>query len=411
MQSKQSVLQQTRSAGLGLLIVTLSLGAATFAQSSATQLASVVYVESNRPDQNSVLAFVRNGDGTLTQIGEFATGGKGVFDLSLQLGPFDSDQEIITNGQHDLLFAVNPGSDTVAVFRIQTDGSLVPVSGSPFPSGGSNPVSLGLAADKLIVVNKAFDPARPFLKMPSYTVFQILPNGQLSEELSAVNAPPKSAPSQAAISPDKRLVFDAQFLAGFLKTFFLQPDGTLSLGERVAPPTLPGSTTQPLPLGLWSHPKQPILYVGLVNVSMVGVYQFNHTGHLQFVTAVPDSGAGVCWIRTNDEGTRLYASNTGDRSISVFDTINPLNPVEIQHLQLQGEGNQFEIELDPSGRFLYAISQRASASTPLGQGNTLHVLTIDPATGLVAEPNSPLAITGPNGVRPQGLAVVQPLAN
>ena len=185
-----------------------------------------------------------------------------MFDLSLQLGPFDSDHEIIVNGQQNLLFAVNPGSDTVAVFRIQSDGSLVAVPGSPFPSGGTNPVSLGLAADKLIVVNKAFDPARPFLKTTSYTVFQILPGGQLGEEVSAVNAPPKSSPSQAAISPDKRLVFDAQFLAGFLKTFFLQPDGTLSLGERVAPPILAGTATQPLPLGLWPHPKEPILYVG-----------------------------------------------------------------------------------------------------------------------------------------------------
>jgi 6-phosphogluconolactonase (cycloisomerase 2 family) len=411
MQRKQSVLKQVRTVGLAMLSLLLGLGARTFAQSAVTQFTAVVYVESNLPDQNSVLAFARSADGTLSQIGDFPTGGKGVFDLSLQLGPFDSDQEIITNAQHNLLFAVNPGSDTVAVFRILPDGKLAAVAGSPFPSGGSNPVSLGLAADKLIVVNKAFDPARPFLKIPSYTVFQILPNGQLNEELSAVNAPQGSSPSQAAISPDKRIVFDAQFLAGFLKTFFLQPNGTLSPGERVAPPVLSGSTTKPLPLGLWAHPKQPILYVGLVNVSMVGVYQFNNTGVLKFVTAVPDSGAGVCWVRTNDEGTRLYASNTGDRSISVFDTTNPLAPVEIQHLVLQGEGNQFEIDLDPSGKFLYAISQRASASTPLGEGNTLHLLTVEPATGLVAEPNAPLPITVPNGVRPQGLATVQPLSD
>ena len=411
MQRKQSVRKQVRAVGLTMLSLLLGLGTSTLAQYAVTQSTAVLYVESNRPDQNSVLAFARSADGTLMQIGDFPTGGKGVFDLSLQLGPFDSDQEIITNAQHNLLFAVNPGSDTVAVFRILSDGKLAAVAGSPFPSGGSNPVSLGLAADKLIVVNKAFDPARPFLKIPSYTVFQILPNGQLNEELSAVNAPQGSAPSQAAISPDKRIVFDAQFLAGFLKTFFLQPNGTLSPGERIAPPVLTGSTAQPLPLGLWAHPKQPILYVGLVNVSMVGVYQFNNTGDLKFVTAVPDSGAGVCWVRTNDEGTRLYASNTGDRSISVFDTTNPLAPVEIQHLVLQGEGNQFEIELDPSGKFLYAISQRASASTPLGQGNTLHLLTVDPATGLVAEPNAPLPITVPNGVRPQGLATVQPLSD
>jgi 6-phosphogluconolactonase (cycloisomerase 2 family) len=411
MQRKQYVRRPVRIAVLCVLTTFLGFSATTYAQSSGDSTSTVVYVESNLPDHNSVLAFKRNNDGTLTQIGDFSTGGRGVFDLSLQLGPFDSDQEIITNGQHNLLFAVNPGSDTVAVFRIQVDGALTPVHGSPFPSGGSNPVSLGLAADKLIVVNKAFDPARPFLKNPSYTAFQIGPNGQLTQQLSAVGAPRGSAPSQADISPDKRLVFDAQFLAGFLRTFFLQPDGTLSLGERMAPPIAAGSTTQPLPLGLWSHPKLPILYVGLVNVNMLGVYQYANTGHLQFVTAVPDSGNGICWIRTSDDGTRLYASNTGDRSISVFDTTSHLTHVEIQHFVLQGQGNQFEIELDPTGAFLYAVSQRASASTPLGQGNTLHVLTIDRVTGFVAEPNTPVNLAVPNGVRPQGLAAVQLLAN
>ncbi len=410
MQRKQSVHPPVRIATLCALTMFLAFTAATYAQSASDQSTAVVYVESNLPDKNSVLAFKRNADGTLTQIGNFPTGGRGVFDLSLQLGPFDSDQEIITNGQHNLLFAVNPGSDTVAVFRIQSDGTLTAVPGSPFPSGGSNPVSLGLSADKLIVVNKAFDPARPFLKNPNYTVFEISPNGQLTQQVSAVGAPVGSAPSQADISPDKRLVFDAQFLAGFLRSFFLEPDGTLSLGQRVAPPIAPGSTTQPLPLGLWSHPKQPILYVGLVNVGMLGVYQYNNTGRLQFVTAVPDTGAGICWIRTNDEGTRLYASNTGDRSISVFDITSPLSPVEIQHLVLQGQGNQYEIELDPTGAFLYGLSQRASSSIPLGQGNTLHVLTIDRITGMVAEPNAPINLAVPNGVRPQGLAAVQPLA-
>lgn len=411
MQRKQSVPPAARIAMLCTLTILLGLSATTYAQSSANQSTAVVYVESNLPDHNSVLAFTRNADGTLTQLGDFATNGRGVFDLSLQLGPFDADQQIVTNGQHNLLFAVNPGSDTVAVFRINSDGTLAPVPGSPFPSGGSNPVSLGLAGDKLIVVNKAFDPARPFLKIPSYAVFQINSNGQLTAEVSAVNAPVGSDPTQADISPDKRLVFDAQFFAGFVRSFFLQPDGTLSLGQRIAPPIAPGSTTQPLPLGLWSHPKQPILYAGLVNVSMVGVFQYNNTGHLQFIAAVPDSGAGVCWIRTNDQGTRLYASNTGDRSISVFDTTSPLNPVEIQHLVLKGQGNQYEIELDPTGAYLYAVSQRASASIPLGQGNTLHVLAIDPITGLLTEPNAPLNLAVPNGVRPQGLATVQPLAS
>jgi 6-phosphogluconolactonase (cycloisomerase 2 family) len=373
---------------------------------------SVVYVESNLPDNNSVLAFRRDDDGRLSKIGEFPTGGKGVFDPSLQLGPFDSDQELITNAEHTLLFAVNPGSDSIAVFQIQRDGSLTPVNGSPFSSGGTNPVSVGVAGNTLVVVNKAFDPERPALKIPSYSSFRILPNGELSSQLSSVPAPTKSSPSQADISSDTRLAFDAQFLGGFLQSFVIEPDGTLTASDHLAAPaSLPGSKAAPLPLGLATHPKLPILYVDFVTVSRIGVYRYDSAGHLEFVTSAADSGAAPCWTRMNSDGTRLYASNTGDTSISVFDTTSPLDPEEIQHLKLRGQGNTFEIELDPTGNFLYAITQRASATTALGQGNTLHVLRVDRETGKVDEDESPLEIKVPNGVRPQGVAVVEVISD
>ena len=56
----------------------------------------------------------------------------GVFDATFIPGPFDSDQNLIENASGTLLFAVNSGSNTIAVFHIQSDGSLAPVHGSPF---------------------------------------------------------------------------------------------------------------------------------------------------------------------------------------------------------------------------------------------------------------------------------------
>jgi hypothetical protein len=56
------------------------------------------------------------------------------------------------------LFAVNSGSDTIAVFHIQGNGALTPVEGSPFPSGGNDPVSLGLNGNTLFVVTCSLGP-------------------------------------------------------------------------------------------------------------------------------------------------------------------------------------------------------------------------------------------------------------
>ena len=393
----------------GALLFFVAVFTAVLSPLSVAQT-STVYVESNRADQNSILAF-RNSGGKLTFLGEFPTGGKGVFDLSLQLGPFDSDQNIETNAEGTVLYAVNSGSDSIAVFSVATNGSLSPLPGSPFASGGINPVSVGIARDTLAVVNKAMDPARPTLKQPNYVSFALSPEGTIEDgPLSTALAPMESSPSQADISSGKRLVFDAQFLGGHLQSFLVAHDGSLIPQDFQALPEseFVGSSAPRLPLGLWTHPHQPILYVGFVTINRLGVYTYDSTGHLQFVRSVPNSGQAICWIRSNADGTRLYTSNTGDNSISVYDTTVPLRPVEIQRVQLQGMGNAFQITIDPRGNYLYVVTQRGDASIPLGEGNTLHVLKINQPTGKLSEQGSSLVnLPVPPGTRPQGVVAVQ----
>jgi 6-phosphogluconolactonase (cycloisomerase 2 family) len=371
---------------------------------------NVVYVESNiaTAQGNSILAYRRDQSGRLTPLpgSPFATRGAGIVDPSLALGPFDSDQQIITNPERTLLFAVNPGSNTIAVFRIADDGGLTHVTGSPFPSGGVMPVSIGLSRDTLVVVNKAMDPNQTG-QTPNYVSFRVSPDGRLEPTpLSTKNAAVGSSPSQALVSSGKSFVFGADFLGGLMQSFVINPDGTL---DQNPPQQLPanifnGSTAKRLPLGLAAHPGRPVVYVGLVTINKIGVYQYDTAGVLSFVTSVPDSGMGPCWVRVNNDGTRLYSSNTGDNSISVFDIANPLKPVEIQHLRLKGTGSSFEIELDPENIYLYAVTQRAAATTPLGQGNNLHVLRVGVNGRLTENEGSPLALPVPSGTRPQGLA-------
>src|SRR5215471_19839016 len=122
----------------------------------------VVYTETN-DTANAVLAFRRDDDGRLTLLpgAPFPTGGKGVIDPSFKLGPFDTDQNIAIDHDRRLLFAVNSGSNSIAVFHIRPhDGSLEPVRGSPFPSGGINPVSIGLRGDQIVIINQDLDPAQ-----------------------------------------------------------------------------------------------------------------------------------------------------------------------------------------------------------------------------------------------------------
>lgn len=384
-----------------LLLLSILLSTA-FLSVLASAQRSVVYIESNRADHNSVLGF-QNNHGTLSLLGEFPTNGKGVFDLSLKLGPFDSDQAVMTNAEGTVLYAVNSGSDSIAAFRVSADGRLSPLLGSPFASGGTNPVSVGISRDTLAVVNKAMDPSRPQLNQPNYTSFSLAPDGSVENgPLSTTAAPIGSSPSQADISSGKRLVFDAQFLGGHLQSFLVDHDGSLIPEDFKAVDASAG----PQPLGLWTHPGRPILYAGLTSSNKLAVYTFDASGHLHLVRIVPNSGKAICWIRSNATGTRLYTANTGDSSISVYDSTFPLQPVEIQHFKLKGVGNPLQLTVDPRGDFLYVVTQRASASIPLGQGNTLHALRINPVTGRL-ENDSFVQVSVPPGTRPQGVAAVE----
>ena len=393
-----------------MLLVTSGLGISAAVADEKPDSESFVYVESNDPAGNAIFGFVRHADGSLAPLpgSPYAAGGLGITP-TFALGPFDSDQNVIVNPEHTLLFAVNGGSNSIAVFTIAGTGKLTPVAGSPFPSGGSNPVSVGLAGATLCVVNQDQDPDHPGVFLPNYTSFQVNPQGKLTPIVNStffVDA--GSSPSQALIAPNNRLMFGADFLGGLLRTFKIAPSGRLSPG--VAQPLPPGefafTGAAPNPLGLAVHPTLPLLYVDFVTISRIGVYRYNPSGNLQFLRSVPDSGMAPCWARVNQAGTRLYASNTGDSSISVYDlSVDPTEPIEIQKVSLRTTGNCFQITLDSTESYFYVVTQQSAASENV-TANGLNVLKVAPDGTLTEVPSSPTLLPVPNLVRPQGVAAL-----
>jgi 6-phosphogluconolactonase (cycloisomerase 2 family) len=397
------------------LLILGSLMAVPVAFAASTEF---VYVESNIQSAggNSIYAFQRNADGSLTQIAgsPFPTGGAGVQDTSLGLGPYDSDQNVVVDADRKLLFAVNSGSDTIAVFHIKSGGSLEAVNGSPFPSQGTNPVSIGVAGDILFAVNKNGDFPRVSNILPNYTSFHIAQDGSLLPIAgSTVSVGLGTSPTQALVVPGTNLVFGADFFGGLMQSFRFDSNGHLHQNQPVALPAseFPDPTAPRLPLGLITHPHQPLLYVGLVTINRLGVYKFDGNGYLHFVRSASNSGVAICWIRTNKSGTRLYTTNTasatGDTStISVYDISDPDAPREIQNVMLAGQGNARQFELSGDGKNLYAVTGRFSSLIPNGQGNALHVFSIGP-DGMVEE-TSTIQLPVPAGVLSQGVAVYSP---
>lgn len=375
-----------------------------------------VYVESNAaaPRANAILAF-RYRDGVLDGQGvrRYPTGGSGSHDLS-NSGVLDADQEITVNRRHTLLFAVNAGSDTIAAFHIGGDGALTPVAGSPFPSHGRAPSSIGLAGSTLIVAYKAQDGVRDLrADRASYTSFHVRGDGSLRGPVSSIAVPPGSSPLQAYVTPDQRVLISSEE-TGVFRAFRIGRDGTLTVGPNSPLPLAARvfrhqrRVPNVWPAGLESHPTRKILYAQVANLSKTIVYRWTDAARLTFVRALPNRGSFLpCWTHVNAAGTRMYSGNAGSDNMTVFDiSRDPTDPRELQTVRLNAPGNPWNFQLDPTGHMIVVLDMRAVRQIPAGKGNQLHVLQIGEDGRLTEEPSSPVAIPVPVGTNPIGLAIV-----
>jgi DNA-binding beta-propeller fold protein YncE len=391
-------------------------GPAVGGEARAPSTSGTVYIESNSmaPGSNEILAFhYRNGVLSERGVRRYPTGGSGSHDLS-NSGVLDADQEVITNRGRTLLFAVNSSSDTIGVFHIHADGGLVPVAGSPFPSYGAAPSSLGLAGRTLIVANKAQDGVRDLMRVrPSYTSFHVRPDGSLSTPVSSVSIPPGSSPLQAYVTPDGKVLISSEE-TGVFRAFRIGPDGRLTQGRgsplRLPTAVFPSRQRVPnvWPAGLVAHPRLNILYAQLANLSETIVYRWDDQARLTFVRALPNRHSFLpCWTHVNALGTRLYSGNAGSDNLSVFDiSRDPTDPRQIQSAPLNAPGNPWNFEIDPTGRVIFLLDMRAVRQVPPGRGNQLHALRIGADGRLTEERSSPVKIPVPIGTNPIGLAIV-----
>src|SRR5205807_1082632 len=125
-----------------LAFVALLLGPASVA-AAADDSAGAVYTLTNTA-ANAVIVYDRSASGALTWSGTFPTGGRG--------GSLGSQGAVVTSKDGRWLYAVDAGSNDIAVFKISED-SLV--WSDRIASGGTQPVSVTTSHDLVYVVNAA----------------------------------------------------------------------------------------------------------------------------------------------------------------------------------------------------------------------------------------------------------------
>ena len=209
-----------------------------------------LYTVSNSPSGNAVLGYrIEPNTGKLTQLrsSPFSTHGlgEGVFVLG------DSDNGIVISKDRKFLFAPNRGSQTIAVFSIQSDGTLKDAPGSPFPTGGYTPVSLALYNDLLYVAHLGTGLPN-ICRNCEYRGFRVSKTGYLTPMENAVvrlSETPPAIPFSLRFSPDGRFLIGTELGTSKINVFEVKRDSQQGDAQLVPVPGAPFDSIGKQPFG------------------------------------------------------------------------------------------------------------------------------------------------------------------
>jgi len=337
----------------------------------------------NQPDANSVVAFGREANGMLTRIGEYATGGRG----GVFAGPgnltdplISADSIVVVDNRY--LLAVNAGSNTISVLRINADFSLSTVGTAP--TQGVGPNSIAYRQGLVYVSNVDGDGlfTGPPDQSGNLTGFRLdLATGALAPIAGSTRAL-GLRPANVEFSPDGRhLVVSAvnagsSMLAGRspaqLTSYGVTADGNLSAGPLdTAASTLAGNAARrnlPTTIGI-----EIVERGGARIVIATEAREFQPDGSPGMLPMF-QTGSVSTW-RLNDNG-----------SFTALSQDVPTGPVPTG-----GPTSACWVVVSPDRNYFWVSSASGAAisSYRLNQDGTIALLNGRAASGVAAVPNSP----------------------
>ena len=369
-----------------LVVAVAAIGATVSAGQAAAAVDVVghVYVNDNTAGENTVAAFDRHADGTLspTPGSPFEIGGAGT---GHGIG---SQGALQLSGDGRYLLAADAGSNQISVLRIKPDGSLKEAEGSPVASGGNEPVSIAVHDDLLYVANAGDDGS-------NYTGFTLNRGGHLRPLAdSTFPLPDGSSPGDVLFNGDGTRLVGVRVNTSLIDSFAVGARGTLAAA--------PGSpyTAQGLgPFGSEFRPTNPTqLFVSNAHDGAgngtVSAFSVEANGTLSSIGSSPfaDLQTAPCWVEISHDGKYLFAVNTASSSISRY-TIAPDGTLALLgSTSFTGKG-AFDARLSPDGKTLWLVEDGS---------NSLAAFTVDGGK-LTELPTSPTAL--PSGAAPFGIVV------
>ena len=294
--------------GIGLLAA-LSTAATAATSSAKPQVPSTaVFVQSDNPDGNTVVAYGRGADGTLTEAATYATGGLGgVLDGSA-VDHLASQGSLTYDAASHSLYAVNAGSDSVTVFAVRGD-TLTRTQ--VISSGGAFPVSVA-AHGHLVYVLNALDGGsiQGYYRLGHR--LRLIPRWNRPLGLPADEPQFTHTPGQVAFTPNgAKLVVTTKAATNSIEVF------RVGLFGRPSSSSVVNRLGTAVPFGV-VFDRTGRLLVAEAGTNAVASFTIRPGGVLHQIEQLGTEQAATCWIVRN--GDYLYASNAGSANVSgVYD--------------------------------------------------------------------------------------------
>jgi 6-phosphogluconolactonase len=318
---------------------------------SPAHVAGHVYVNDNTAGTNTIAAFDRHADGSLTPVdgSPFPAGGAGTGKGLASQGAV----QVTDNGRY--LLAVDAGSNQVSVLRIEHDGSLRLVSVAS--SGGALPDSVTVHGDLVYVANSGAGDS-------NYTGFILAHHGELIPlPGSTVALPAAAAPADVLFNQNGTKLVGTEVGPSVIDSFTVGRNGLLT-----AAPDSPLAAQGLGPFGSEFRPTNPNqLFVS--NAHNVGagtgtVSAFNdaQNGTLSPIGSSPfaDLQTAPCWVEISPNGQFLFTVNTGSGEISRYSIARDgtLTLLGSTPVGATGGVGAVDARLSPDGRTLYVDESR-----------------------------------------------------
>lgn len=327
---------------VALAAAAISASPANAAEPSVTDQGGTpaVFVQTDDPAGNHVVAYDRHPDGSLTIGHSYATGGLGGVLTGSVVDHLASQGSLAYDGNHALLYAVNAGSDSVSVFSVRGDRLRLQQVAK---SGGTFPVSVAVHGNAVYVLNARDGGSVQGFVTAGGRLFPVA-GWHRALGLDPTQTPEFThTPGQVAVSPNGRsLIVTTKGNGSAIDVFALNQSGRPSATPtvNVEPDAVPFAVT---------FDTHGILTVAEAGTNAVETFRIGSDGSLTSLSSLATGQAATCWVVR--DGSLLFLSNAGSANLT------GVRSGAGGSLSLIGqtatEAGTVDAAVSPGGRFLY----------------------------------------------------------